>query len=164
MRQACVEDPGDYQAHCYLGAVYGKADRHDELIQTLTTTVHLQPANAQARFNLGVALEKAGFHRQAIEAYRQALTLDPNYFKARAAIERLDEPPAEYSNSADIGGATGNLAIEERIAAPSMSVSDPNRAVGATAPAYTESPSSQSLHEEPPGFSSATAALGLGIA
>src|SRR5258706_11082975 len=72
---ACQEDPTDYQAHLILGAVYGKTEQHEEAIATLISAVHLQPANALARYNLGVALEKAGHIDSAVEAFRQAVTL-----------------------------------------------------------------------------------------
>jgi hypothetical protein len=89
LSSACAESPFDYDAHLYLGLAYGRARRHADAIAAITAAVHLQPANAQARYNLGVALEQGGYGEQAIEAYRQAATLDPTYTRAVEAVRRL---------------------------------------------------------------------------
>ncbi|HZT42455.1 MAG TPA: YIP1 family protein, partial [Chthonomonadaceae bacterium] len=51
--------------------------------------VQLEPANAQARYNLGIALERAGWREQAITALQQALQLQPDYARAREALDSL---------------------------------------------------------------------------
>jgi hypothetical protein len=91
LESACRQNPGDYDAHQYLGAAYGKAGRHSEAISAMTRAVQIQPSNPQARYNLGVALESGGFPVQAVAAFQQAISLEPNYFKAKEAIQRLQQ-------------------------------------------------------------------------
>src|SRR5205807_1064925 len=92
---ACKENTNDFQAHMYLGAAYGQTDRHNDAIQTLTRAVQIEPSNAQARYNLGIALERGGWPNEAMTAYQQALTLQPGYDKAQEALQRLQRaaPP-----------------------------------------------------------------------
>src|SRR5262245_9543272 len=97
LEQACLIDPSDYEAHLYLGAAYGKANRHLDAINSVTKAVQLQPSNAQARYNLGIAMESGGYKEQAIQAMQQALTLQPGYTKAQEALQRLQPsaPPTQ---------------------------------------------------------------------
>src|ERR1051326_6858022 len=68
LERACQQNREDYEAHLYLGASYGKAGRHRDAIDILTQAVQLQPANAQARYNLGIAMESGGYKEQAIRS------------------------------------------------------------------------------------------------
>ena len=89
LEQAHAADPNDFQTCLYLGAAYGKAERHREAVTILTEAVQLQPANAQARYNLAVALESAGYPEQAQTAAQQAVQLQPDYPKAQEMTARL---------------------------------------------------------------------------
>lgn len=89
LEQAHTADPGDFQTCLYLGAAYGKGERHRDAVNILTTAVQLQPANAQARYNLAVALESAGYNEQAVTAAQQAVQLQPDYPKAQEMAARL---------------------------------------------------------------------------
>ena len=90
LETACQQDPGDIDAHLFLGAAYGQVGKPMEAISAITRAVQLQPANAQARYNLAVAMEQGGYREQAITALGQALTLQPDYPKAREALQRLE--------------------------------------------------------------------------
>jgi len=151
LKQACVEDPSDYESHLYLGAVYGSASMHEEAIATLTTAVHLNPANAQARYNLGVAMEKAGHFPQALEAFHQAVTLDPGYEKAAEAINRLQ--PGDQSNHQ---GAVHERTAEFR-PPPSADNYEPTMQ-SETANAGIASSSDAAIEPDAPGFASAARA------
>ncbi|HLK56541.1 MAG TPA: tetratricopeptide repeat protein [Chthonomonadaceae bacterium] len=94
LEAATRQDPKDFQAHLYLGAAYGQAERHMDAVNTLTQAVTIEPANAKARYNLGVAMEKAGYKEQAIAVLQQALLLQPDYTKAQEALQRLTGAPA----------------------------------------------------------------------
>ena len=93
LERAAQADPTDYQAHLYLGAAYGQAERHTEAVTTMTNAVEIQPANAQARYNLGVSYERAGWNAEAATAMQQALQLQPNYPQAQEALARLQSAP-----------------------------------------------------------------------
>ena len=60
LEEACQIAPEDYDSHLFLGAAYGGAGRQMDAINALTKSVQIQPANGQARYNLGVAMERAG--------------------------------------------------------------------------------------------------------
>jgi len=89
LEAACAADGTDYLAHIYLGAAYSQANRTMDAIQVLTRSVELQPSNAQGRYNLGLAMERGGFTEQAATAYEQAIMLQPDYPKAREALQRI---------------------------------------------------------------------------
>ena len=44
--------------------------------------IRLEPHNARAHFNLGVALSQTGNYDQAVEYYREAIRLDPKHVAA----------------------------------------------------------------------------------
>ena len=89
LETACAEEPNDYQSHTYLGAAYSQAQRPMDAIHVLTRAVELQPSNAQARYNLGTAMERGGHGEQAAAVYEQALMLQADYPKAQEALKRL---------------------------------------------------------------------------
>jgi tetratricopeptide (TPR) repeat protein len=93
LEQASAADPNDFQTCLYLGAAYGQAERQMDAVNVLTRAVQLQPANAQARYNLAVALESAGYNEQAATAAQQAVQLQPDYAKAQEMVARLAGQP-----------------------------------------------------------------------
>jgi tetratricopeptide (TPR) repeat protein len=62
------------------------ADAQEQALQHLTETLVKEPNNVKALFELGNAYERQGMYEQAIQEYRQALTLDPDFVDA---IEHL---------------------------------------------------------------------------
>ena len=111
LEAATRQDPRDFQAHLYLGAAYGQAERHMDAVNMLTQAVTIEPANAKARYNLGVAMEKAGYKEQAIAVLQQAILLQPDYAKAQEALQRLTgapaPPPAQTAAPMASGAASG---------------------------------------------------------
>ncbi|MCW3097632.1 MAG: hypothetical protein JWL77_3250 [Chthonomonadaceae bacterium] len=93
LEQASAADPNDFQTCLYLGAAYGQAERQMDAVNVLTRAVQIQPANAQARYNLAVALESAGYNEQATTAAQQAVQLQPDYAKAQEMVARLSGAP-----------------------------------------------------------------------
>src|SRR5205823_10805203 len=78
----------------------------------------------------GVALEKAGYVPQALEAFRQAVTLDPNYFEARDAVHRLEvvgSVTIEMPRSAPPLAAPGLAPAPSPYAAPNGGFGNPQR-------------------------------------
>src|SRR5437763_7215336 len=122
LEAARAADGSDYLAHIYLGAAYSQANRTLDAIQVLTKSVELQPGNPQGRYNLGLAMERGGYPDQAVIAYEQAIMLQPDYPKAREALQRLKggavaqpppmpapvqpaQPPPSYGAAPQYGGA-----------------------------------------------------------
>src|SRR5262249_11969782 len=59
-RQVLQLDPDDVGAKVYLALVYARQERHRESIQLLESALALEPYNATAAYNLGIALTRAG--------------------------------------------------------------------------------------------------------
>jgi tetratricopeptide (TPR) repeat protein len=59
LRQVLQLDPDDVGAKVYLALVYARQERHRESIQ-LSSALALEPYNATAAYNLGLALTRAG--------------------------------------------------------------------------------------------------------
>ncbi len=64
--------PDDPRVLKYLGMSYNKSDRSDEAVEILSRLCDLEPQNAEAHFNLGIALDKKGMFERAKVAYREA--------------------------------------------------------------------------------------------
>jgi tetratricopeptide (TPR) repeat protein len=62
------------------------ADAQEQALHRLTETLVKEPNNVKALFELGNAYERQGMYEQAIQEYRQALKLDPDFVDA---IEHL---------------------------------------------------------------------------
>ena len=62
------------------------ADAQEQALHRLTETLVKEPNNVKALFELGNTYERQGMYEQAIQEYRQALTLDPDFVDA---IEHL---------------------------------------------------------------------------
>ncbi len=91
LEAAIAQNPGDAQAHLYLGGVYHQMKRNEDAVRVLSRATELQPMSAQAQYNLGIALEALGSHQQAFEVYRKAVALQDNYPLAQQGIERMQK-------------------------------------------------------------------------
>jgi len=83
---------------------------HDP-ISLWSDSVAKAPNKARPRNNLGVALKKAGYLREAAEQYLAVIALDPNFIEAYVnlgniyqAESRLDEALAMYYKAMDLNG------------------------------------------------------------
>lgn len=71
----------------------GYAQKPEEALALLRATVALFPNSTDAAAALGGALARAGDNAAAEAELERALTLDPNNFMAKGALERLRNPP-----------------------------------------------------------------------
>ena len=94
LAEAVKADANDAQAYAYLGTAYGQLNMFEQAAGCLAKAVSLAPQSAALRFNLGMALERAGKRAEAVESYRQSLAVDGNYDRARQALTRLGEGAA----------------------------------------------------------------------
>jgi protein O-mannosyl-transferase len=92
--------PNHWQSYWVLAnCAYAKA-RFDEAIDLYKLAAQYAPApNADLFFSWGIAAEKAGKYREAIEIYRRASEIDPNDAEIRAHLQRLNSKPADPPSS-----------------------------------------------------------------
>lgn len=65
-----------------LAAICGMQERWDEMVALLRRTLELNPAYADAHYNLGIALQSQGDLGAAIASYERAIELRPDYPEA----------------------------------------------------------------------------------
>jgi Flp pilus assembly protein TadD len=71
--ERCKEQTPDSPRILYvLGMAYNKSDMPDSAIEVLGRLCELESTNADAHYNLGIALDKKGLYDQAKAAYKQA--------------------------------------------------------------------------------------------
>jgi Flp pilus assembly protein TadD len=68
-----------------MGVAYGIAGNTQEAIRYFKKGVELQPENATAHFNLGLAYQRIGDIENATKHHDRALTLDPQILERRKA-------------------------------------------------------------------------------
>jgi tetratricopeptide (TPR) repeat protein len=81
----------------------------DEAIVALRKAIELDPKNAQAHDNLGVALRQQKKLDEAVAAHRKAIEVDPKYAPAHHNLgatlyyqQKLDEAIAEYGKAIEL--------------------------------------------------------------
>lgn len=80
----------DYAEAWHRRATLFVADeRYDEALRDLNETLKHEPRHFGAWYGLGTMLERLGSTEEALEAYREALTIYPRLDRARQAAARL---------------------------------------------------------------------------
>lgn len=78
---------------------------YEEAISSIELALSQTPDNKNLHFAMGMAQDFVGNREKAIEAYKQALTLDPNYFEANfnlgALYNNIGDEFAEQANKLD---------------------------------------------------------------
>lgn len=82
-----------------LGLALYRQNRIPEAVTYLTAAVNQQPSSPLYWFNLGVISQKAGQHKEAIEAYRKAVTLNGRYLEAHINLGNLLRDRGELAES-----------------------------------------------------------------
>ena len=89
LRSALAVDPSDPTVLVNLGTVYTKAGRYEDAAATYREALRYpSPDGYLAHNGLGVALIHQGRRAEAVEEFREALRLKPDYWMARANLER----------------------------------------------------------------------------
>lgn len=112
LARAVMADDGDADSKALLGVAYSQKGLHTQAKRALQAAVDLQPQNANFRFNLGVALERAGDSEGAAAAYRETLQLNKDHAQARAKLQALGPQahaaPANLPRHPDAGAVTAS--------------------------------------------------------
>lgn len=105
LEAATQADPGDFQAHLYLGGVFHQLERHSDAARVLTRATELQPTSAQAHYNLGVAQEQTGEAQAAQTSFQKALDIQPEYAVARESLGRVKARVQGLTSTGSVGEA-----------------------------------------------------------
>ena len=82
-------DHENYKAFNYLGAAYASKDRFNAAIGAFKTAEQIAPNVPSIHYNIAQAYEASGITNEAEYEYERALEIDPNYEKARVALDTL---------------------------------------------------------------------------
>ncbi len=74
----------------------------DEAIALYTKAIELNPGNADAYFQRGIAREMANKIGDAIKDYEKTLELSPNHYLAMEYLAKLYEAKGEYAKAVDV--------------------------------------------------------------
>jgi Flp pilus assembly protein TadD len=83
MQRRLEKYPGDFVAHCNLGALYTASGKFGEAVSHFEQALRVQPGSATARNGLGAGLLAEGRLVDAIRELRETLRVDPAHFNAR---------------------------------------------------------------------------------
>jgi tetratricopeptide (TPR) repeat protein len=76
-------------AYFFIGEIFRLTERFRHADIAYTTALRLEPSLSLWWYRLGSVREAVGDRGPAVEAYQQALRLNPNYREARSALARL---------------------------------------------------------------------------
>jgi Flp pilus assembly protein TadD len=105
-RQAVSLDPefreaknnlSDLEARPHLeqAYTYKEADKFEDVLREADAAIAIDPSLAEAHNLRGIALEALGREDEAIKAYKQAISLDPEFREAKNNLSDLGIDPAE---------------------------------------------------------------------
>ena len=82
-------DPGAIAARVNLAGILAQMGSYGEAEAELRESIRQQPGLVTAHVNLGIMLEQTGAKQAAAEAFKHALTLDPNRRDAASGLARI---------------------------------------------------------------------------
>ena len=86
LRTAVRLDSTNIEYRNELGAAFFKKGLADSAIVIFTQCVALRPNHPEGHFNLALALDLAGRHREAADAFRRAVALEPDSVRYRLLV------------------------------------------------------------------------------
>lgn len=88
-------NPNNFQPHYDLALAYESTGKLDEAGKELDLAYKLNPGSVDIIYVMGRVYEKQGDRSKAIFQYQSALSLDPNYSKAREALAKMEKSAAQ---------------------------------------------------------------------
>jgi protein O-mannosyl-transferase len=85
-RQALMLDPNHISTHRRLGLTLYSMGKTDEAIEQCRIVAAAEPNDAKTYNNIGIMLQSEGKIDEAIDCFQKALEIDPQYQKARNAL------------------------------------------------------------------------------
>ncbi len=90
LREITLREPTLAAGHAWHGVACSQLGLHSAALISLHRAIALEPARADHRYNLSVALDRAGDGVGAVHALFDAMELQPNHPEAQARAELLD--------------------------------------------------------------------------
>jgi len=84
-------DPASPAALAKLSVVYDKQGQQELAIQTLTPLAARFPLDPDLRYDLGIALFRAGRYAEAAESFHRSLAIDPDQYAAHFQLKRCSD-------------------------------------------------------------------------
>ena len=103
MRRRLEKYPGDFVAHCNLGALYAGQGKFGEAVAHFEQALRVQPRSATARNGLGAGLLAEGRVDEAMRELRETLRMDPAHLNARWNLSKA------LLRKGDLTGAAAEL-------------------------------------------------------
>ncbi len=103
MRRRLEKYPGDFMAHCNLGALSASRGEYREAVANFEQAVRKEPSSATGRNGLGAGLLALGRVDDAIRELRESLRIDPVHSNARLNLARA------LMAKGDLASATSEL-------------------------------------------------------
>ncbi|MCI0625276.1 MAG: tetratricopeptide repeat protein [Acidobacteria bacterium] len=88
MQRRLEKYPGDFVAHCNLGALRATRGEYRAAISNFQQALQMQPSSATARNGLGASLLGEGRVDEAMRELRKTLDIDPTHLNARLNLSR----------------------------------------------------------------------------
>jgi len=76
-------------SHIELGKFYFLNNKYDEAVSEFEKVLKINPANAEAYYNIGLIKESSNLLDEAKEMYLKALNVKPDYKIVRSRLNRL---------------------------------------------------------------------------
>ena len=150
-RHAAAVTKDNYVALNLIGISLEKDRRLDEAIACYRSAIHMNPAYADAQFNLGNALVARAQYTEAIASFETTLRLVPRYYEARNNLAntllkmgRSDEAAAQYQLALEHAPDGGR--IHENLAAVMVAQGKLAEAAGHYRKALTLRPHNAGTH------------------
>jgi len=105
MQRRLEKYPGDFVAHCNLGALEAARGKFGDAVSHYEKALRVQPGSATARNGLGAGLLGEGRADDAIRELREALRLDPTHLNARWNLSKA------LVRQGDLTAATAELDV-----------------------------------------------------
>jgi Flp pilus assembly protein TadD len=83
MRRRLEKYPGDFAAHCNLGALETMQGDYHNAVSDFQAAIAMEPASATAHSGLGASLFAMGQTDEGIRELKETLRIDPAHFNAR---------------------------------------------------------------------------------
>jgi tetratricopeptide (TPR) repeat protein len=87
------EPPNEAEQHLEQAYNYKEADKFEDALREADAAIAIFPSLAEAHNLRGIALEELGHADEAVKAYRQAISLDPDFREAKENLSDLEAEP-----------------------------------------------------------------------